>query len=83
MEVPFHMSTKMRLALTAAVAALCLTSVSPALAGKGGRPKPSGGTGTISLVLLNSTDGLAHYGQKLTYKVSPTASSEPRVGLQC
>jgi hypothetical protein len=72
-----------RFALAAAVAALFLASAPAAIAGKGGKPRPSGGTGTISLVLLNSSDGLAHWGQKVTFNVSTTATSEPWVGLKC
>jgi hypothetical protein len=75
-----------RFALIAAVAALCLATAPAAFAGKGGRPKPppTGGTGgTISLVLLNSTDGLAHWGQKVTFNVSTTATTEPWVILKC
>ncbi len=49
--------------------------------GKGG-PKPSG-TATISLVLLNSTDGLPHYGQTVTFNVSTTATDQPWVNLKC
>lgn len=72
-------------AVIAAVAAIGLASAPAALAGKGGRPKPSGGGtgGSISLVLLNSSDGLAHWGQKVTFNVSTTATSEPWVGLKC
>ena len=46
--------------------------------GKGGR-----GTGTISLVLLDSTDGLAHYNQWIRFDVSTTATTEPGVKLKC
>ena len=55
-------------------------------AGGGGGGKKGGGsagTGTISLVLVDSTDGLAHYGQTVTFAVSTTATSEPWVHLQC
>lgn len=58
----------------------------PVLAGKGGGKgpgKPSGGTGTISLVLVDSTDGLAHYGQRVTFNVATTATNEPWVNLKC
>jgi hypothetical protein len=75
-----------RAALLAAVAALFLASATPALAGKGGRPKPpsgTGGGGTISLVLLDSTDGLAHYGGWVTFNIATTATSEPWVVLKC
>jgi hypothetical protein len=42
----------------------------------------SGGSGSLSLVLLSSTDGLAHYGQYITFNVSTTLAS-PYVDLQC
>ena len=53
----------------------------PALAGK-----PTGGSSTSSslqLVLLDSTDGVAHYGQQVTFKVSTTATDQPQVKLEC
>jgi hypothetical protein len=34
-------------------------------------------------VLLNSTDGLAHVGQKVTFKVSSTATLYPWVTVDC
>jgi hypothetical protein len=75
-----------RIALVAAFV-IALALVPSGLAGKGGgggKPGGStGGTGTISLVLLNSTDGLAHYGQKVTFAVSTTATSQPFVLLKC
>jgi hypothetical protein len=49
--------------------------------GKGGKTPP--GTHTISLVLLESTDGLAHYGQRIEFNVSTTATNEPWVLLEC
>lgn len=74
-----------RFALLAAVAALFLASAPAANAARGGKGgKPSGGgTGTISLVLVNSSDGLAHWGQKVTFNVSTTATSQPWVNLKC
>ena len=54
---------------------------------KGGRN--SGGTtsggsgGTISIVLLDSTDGLAHFGQHVTFNVSTTATAYPWVTVKC
>lgn len=76
------------IALAALVGALVL--VPTALAGKGGG-KPGGGGGgtgtsgggTIALVLLNSTDGLPHYGQKVTFAVSTTATTQPWVVAKC
>lgn len=74
-----------RVALMAAVGALCLVLAPAALAAKGGGGgKPArGGTATISLVLLNSTDGLPHYGQMVTFTISTTATAEPWVNLKC
>jgi hypothetical protein len=68
------------------VMALALTAVSatPAFArGSGGGGGKGGGyTGTFSLVLLNSTDGLPHWGQQVTFNVSSTAP-QPNVSLNC
>ena len=78
-----------RSALTATVAALCVALAPAALAAKGvsahkgGGGGTSGGTGTISVVLVNSTDGLPHWGQEVTFNVSTTATTEPWVELKC
>jgi hypothetical protein len=78
-----------RLALLAAVAASLLALAPVALAAKspgGGGGKHGGGstgTGTISLVLLDSTDGLAHFGQHVTFTISTSSTSQPWVHLQC
>ena len=71
------------------VGALALAAT-PAFAGKGGGgaavaspAAATGGTGTISLVLLNSTDGLPHYAQQVTFAVSTTATSQPWVVVKC
>ena len=50
--------------------------------GGGGHPR-SGGASSLTLVLENSTDGLPHYGQVVTFKVSTTATTEPFVRLDC
>src|SRR5712691_730041 len=42
----------------------------------------TGGSGSFSLVLLNSTDGLPHYGQDVTFNVS-AAVTYPWVRLDC
>jgi len=77
--------TSLRIALFATLVAV-LALVPSALAGKG-RPGGGGGTtggsGTIALTLLNSTDDLAHYGQKVTFAVSTTATSQPFVVAKC
>ncbi len=40
-------------------------------------------TTTFGLVVLNSTDGLPHYGQDITFNVSTTATSYPSVSVGC
>ncbi len=78
--------TSLRIALFATLVAV-LALVPSALAGKGrpggGNGGTTGGSGTISLTLLNSTDGLAHYGQKVTFAVSATTTTQPWVDLKC
>ena len=51
--------------------------------GRGGGKPAGGGGGTISLVLLNSTDGSAHWGQQVTFDVSTSATTKPSVTLTC
>lgn len=48
--------------------------------GGGGKPRP---TGSLSLVLLNSTDSFPHWGQQVTFSVSTTATTEPHVNVTC
>jgi hypothetical protein len=78
-----------RFAVAAASVILALALVPAALAGKpkpgggGGGGTTTGGGGTISLVLLSSTDGLAHFGQLVTFNVSTSATSSPWVTLDC
>ena len=48
--------------------------------------KPSGGGSTsssIQVIMLDSTDGSAHYGQRVTFNVSTTATTQPLVSLKC
>ena len=83
---------KMRRIALAAAAALTVTALlaGPALAGgKGGGGAKGGGghqgsslTGSFSLVLLNSTDGVPHYDQNVTFNVTST-STQPWVQLTC
>jgi len=74
--------------LSLAVLALALVPAAGLAArggGNGGPGKPGGGGGggTIDLVLLNSTDGAPHFGQKVTFAVYTTATSYPWVTLKC
>ena len=76
----------------ALLCAAMLISV-PALAargggGGGGKGQNGGGGattggGTISLRLLDSTDGKAHWGGKVTFDVATTATTRPMVALTC
>jgi hypothetical protein len=42
-----------------------------------------GDSSSLSLVLLNSSDGVPHYGQSVTFNVSTTATDRPQVGVTC
>src|SRR5262249_8007044 len=48
----------------------------------GGSKHPAG-SGSVTLVLLNSLDGLAHYGETVRFDVSTTSTDQPWVGLKC
>lgn len=64
---------------------VALALVPAAIAAKGGNAGNGGKTsmtGTFSLVLLNSTDGLPHYGQDVTFNVTSNAY-HPMVTLTC
>jgi len=62
---------------------LVLVSASVSADAKG-RKANSGVTGSgFALVVLNSTDGLAHWGGQVTFTVSTTATTEPHVSLRC
>src|SRR6266446_2203334 len=65
------------------MAILVLASASVPADAKGRRAN-SGVTGSgFTLVVLNSTDGLAHWGGQVTFSVSTTATTEPHVSLRC
>ena len=59
----------------------------PVLAGGGGhgggKPIGSDARGTISVVPMDSTDGLAHYGQRVTFDLYTTATDSPFVQVRC
>ncbi len=44
---------------------------------------PSGTSSSLTLVLLNSTDTVPHYGQQITFTVTTAATTEPHVSLKC
>jgi len=72
----------LRIALVAVLAVLVL--VPTAFAGKGGKGGGSSttGGGNLTLVVLDSTDGLPHWGNHITFNVSTTAT-QPYVTVNC
>ena len=81
-----------RALLVAAIIGLLIValSASTVLAAKGGGKGGGGGGGggkttnsSLSLVLLDSTDGFAHNGQRVAFDVSTTATDRPFVGVRC
>ena len=71
----------------AALAVTVVMALAPAAGaargGGGGKSNMAGSTSSLSLVLLDSTDGLAHYGQRVTFNVATTATTEPFLDLAC
>lgn len=49
---------------------------------KGGQHTQNAGD-SLSLVLLDSTDGVAHWGQRVTFDVSSTTTDKPFVRVDC
>lgn len=78
-------STRSRSMLVTAVGAALVSVViaGPAIARNNGNGGHKTSTSGFRLVLLNSTDGLPHWGQKVTFKVSTTATTQPFVSLRC
>src|SRR5438093_8964546 len=50
---------------------------------KGGRPALTAGDSTIDIVTLDSADGVAYFGQHVTFDVHTTATNAPFVTLKC
>ena len=69
--------------LVAAVALLSVGIVGAVAVSAGGNGHVQSTNSSLSLVLLNSTDGLPHWGQQVTFNVSTTATTEPNVSLTC
>jgi hypothetical protein len=72
------------LAMVALVVSLAL--VPAAFAGKGGGPKSTSGSSTITgpvMVVDNNGDGLPNWGDTVTFNVSTTATTTPFVDLNC
>ena len=80
------MKLSVRLAVIAGMAALSLALPHGAFAAKGqggGKHGGTGGSSSLMLVLLSSTDGLPHWGQQVRFDVSTTQTAEPHVSLNC
>ena len=58
-------------------------AASDATMAKGGKPGIAAAVNTISLVPLDSTDGVVHFGQHVTFDVNTTATDYPWVTLRC
>ncbi len=61
-------------------------SPSEARGGNGGpKGKPSGGSGSLTLVMVNDVNGngLPNWGDSVRFNVSTTATTEPHVSLTC
>jgi hypothetical protein len=59
------------------VACLSVGVTAPSFASKGS--KTSGASSTLQLVVMNSSDGQAHWNGQITFHVSTTATSRPYV----
>jgi hypothetical protein len=77
------------LAAVSLAAMFILAVVPAAFAGKGGNGgnganggKPSDGSSSLSLVLMDGATQAAHHG-RVTFDVSTTATDRPFVGLRC
>jgi hypothetical protein len=51
--------------------------------GGGGKPGGDSGGGTIGMVPMDSTDGLVHYDQRVTFDIFTTATDSPFVHVRC
>ena len=71
--------------LAGGVLVLSLTLIPAAFAGKGSKPS-SGGSSTITgpvMVVDNNGDGLANWGDIVTFNISTTATAQPFIHLVC
>jgi hypothetical protein len=64
------------------VSVFALVTAGAATAGKSADGKGRRG-GTLTLVLLESTDGQAHYGQDVTFRITTNATNKPLVQADC
>jgi len=72
-------------ALSIFLAATTISSPAVLLAAHsgGGKGHVQNTNSSLNPVLLNSTDGLAHWGQQVTFNISTDATAYPYVNLKC
>jgi hypothetical protein len=51
--------------------------------GKGGGGKPTGGSGTITWYVMDGSDTIANYRERVAFNVSTSSTDRPFVGLRC
>jgi hypothetical protein len=72
--------------LAGAAVVLSLALVPAAFAGKGNKPSGGGGDGSITgpvMVVDNNGDGMANWGDTVTFNISTTATAQPYVHVVC
>jgi hypothetical protein len=80
----FTTHTLMALAEASLVALLVVGLVAGTVfAAKGGGGKPTRGDGTIALVVLDGSDSVANYRERVAFNVSSSSTDRPFVGLRC
>ena len=75
--------TRLAAAALAVAALTTLGASAPALAAKGGGHTSTSSGAGLELVQVDSTDGVAHYGQLVTFNVSAPGIDKPMVKVDC
>ena len=82
-SVSYGSALRMGIASLLAAAALISVSVLWVVEASGRKGHTQNTNSSLSLVLLNSTDGQPHWGQQVTFTASTTATTQPFVQLSC
>jgi hypothetical protein len=87
---PYRRPRRKGLKVLALLCALMAITILPALAARGGngggKGHTAGGTtsgGTILMRMLDPTDTVANYGDRITFDVETSATTRPMVSLTC
>jgi hypothetical protein len=72
-----------RIAVSAAITILVLALIPTALAAKGGKSNATGSSVGLIMVADSNTNGLANFGDTVTFDVSSAATNYPTVTLNC